>query len=641
MTGRADAGTQAQIAESIAARRAAARSPSDDVVQQQLGLALARASGYGAAVRPLRRATWLVGHSPDHHINLGILLIDLKRPQEAGAAFRRALALVPGDPDVLHGAGVADSELGRFDEGERRLRRSLRVGPLRAETAAKLAAALLRLRRIDEAEAMARRVLALAPGMATAHVDLSAILARQDRFATALRSCHRACAIDRRPARALTNAGGILAILGRTADALAALRQAADLDGAEPFRNMLAVVCYMPFAPAARWKMAAEFERRYAPPRRPPDFARPLEDRRTLTVGYLSSDFFEHPVGRNMVPIIEAHDRERFRVICYSDAEVNDALTHRFRGAAALWRKTSGLDDSAVARMVHSDAVDVLVILGGRFDRNRPLVAAHRAAPVQISAHDCATSGLADMDYLIADRVLVPPASRRSERFSERVIRLPSFYVHEPIPMTAEPARARGELITFACFNNPQKLSAETLQLWSRLLHRLPDARLRLKFQTRYRSEDLRLRILSALGADPDRLEFLWGEEPIAGHLAYYYDVDIALDTFPFTGCTTTFEALWMGVPVVSLKGDTMVSSLSASFLKPAGLGDLIASTPDDYLAIAEKLARDPARRTALRLGLRSRLLASPICDGRARARQLERVYRAVWRRWCRAQASS
>jgi predicted O-linked N-acetylglucosamine transferase (SPINDLY family) len=291
--------------------------------------------------------------------------------------------------------------------------------------------------------------------------------------------------------------------------------------------------------------------------------------------------------------------------------------------------------------MVHSDAVDVLVILGGRFDRNRPLVAAHRAAPVQISAHDCATSGLADMDYLIADRVLVPPASRRSERFSERVIRLPSFYVHEPIPMTAEPARARGELITFACFNNPQKLSAETLQLWSRLLHRLPDARLRLKFQTRYRSEDLRLRILSALGADPDRLEFLWGEEPIAGHLAYYYDVDIALDTFPFTGCTTTFEALWMGVPVVSLKGDTMVSSLSASFLKPAGLGDLIASTPDDYLAIAEKLARDPARRTALRLGLRSRLLASPICDGRARARQLERVYRAVWRRWCRAQASS
>lgn len=621
-----------------AERGLAAQSPSQPDTHRRLGEALFAAAGFGAALHSLRRASWLAPQSVDAQINLGIALVELGRFHEARMPFRRALCLQPHEPDTHHGMGVIDNEAGRLIEAERRLRRALSARPANVETLTRLAGVLVRLGRFDEAAPIERKVLALDPGRAAAQIDLALILIRQAKHRAALGCCLRASAIDPESVQALVNGAGALAAIGRALDAAAMLRRAADIGqaGANPFRYLLAVMSYAVIDQETRWETAREFSRRYAAPRSTPSFANSRDARRRLTVGYLSSDFYEHPVARNLLPIIEAHDRRALQVLCYSDAGVIDETTRRVQAAAAGWRSTGGLADAEVARQIREDVVDVLVISGGRFDKNRPLVASFRAAPVQISLFDGGTSGLDDMDYLLADPALVPRAGR--ERFTERVIRLPSLYVHAPVldaaPVAEPPCLASGH-VTFGCFNNPAKLSDETLAVWAALLRAIPTARLRLKYHGVYRDSDLQLRILSGLGVGRDRIDFLWSADLTVAHLGHYGGVDIAIDTFPFTGSTTTWEALWMGVPVVTLLGDALVGRLSASFLKPVGLGALIAKTPADYVRIAKDLAGDPTRLATLRASLRDRVARSPLCNGPARARQLERVYRATWRRWC------
>jgi protein O-GlcNAc transferase len=298
------------------------------------------------------------------------------------------------------------------------------------------------------------------------------------------------------------------------------------------------------------------------------------------------------------------------------------------------WRSTVGQSDAQVAEQVMADGIDVLVLLAGRFDRNRPLVASHRAAPVQVSFHDPGTSGVPGMDYLIADPVLVP--RRPQERFSERVVRLPWFYIHAPLAEVAigeSPSQGTGR-VTFGSFNNPAKVSAEVLGLWRRVLEAVPGSVLRVRFKNWFSNAGLRARFEAALGAA--RVEFETAEAGLEGHLGSYNGIDVGLDPYPFTGSTTTFEALWMGVPVVTLLGESMAGRWSGSMLRAVGLDDLVASSAEDYVRVAAALAGATARRAALRASLRERVRRSPLCDGAGRARQLERLYRALWRRWCR-----
>jgi predicted O-linked N-acetylglucosamine transferase (SPINDLY family) len=259
-----------------------------------------------------------------------------------------------------------------------------------------------------------------------------------------------------------------------------------------------------------------------------------------------------------------------------------------------------------------------------------------------VSFHDPGTSGLTAFDYLIADPVLVP--RRPAEWFSERVVRLPWFYVHPPLddapPLVAPPCRANG-IVTFGSFSNPAKVNDEVLRLWTRILREVPGSRLVLKFRDWFQAPGLRARLRShciAQGVDPSRLELGGENETTANHLVRYNRIDVALDPFPFAGATTTFEALWMGVPVVTLCGAYMAGRWGASMLHAAGLGELIAHTPDEYAVVAQRLASAPERLAELRSTLRQRVARSPLCDGKGRARQVERLYRAMWRRWCARQ---
>ncbi len=362
---------------------------------------------------------------------------------------------------------------------------------------------------------------------------------------------------------------------------------------------------------------------------------------RRLRVGYLSSDLYSHPVARNLLPVIHGHDRAHVELYFYAEVDRPDTVTKVFQSLADGWRSTVGLDDEQVATLIRDDGIDILVCLAGRLDKNRPLVCAYKPAPIQISFHDAATSGLSVIDYLFSDRVLTP--RNTTERFSERLLCLPNFYVAE-IPGDLPPIEPRHGPVVFGCLNNPSKITDDVLDLWGELLAATPDSRLLLRYKNLYETAGIRARVQSVLdrhGIAPARVSFPSAGMTTAEHLTLYNEIDIALDPFPYSGSTTTFEALLMGVPVVTLRGGTMLSLTSAAMLTSLKLTDLIAERREDYLAIARNLAADTSRRASLRTGLRALVARSALCDGAKKARQIERFFRVAWKRWCASRVPS
>lgn len=565
------------------------------------------------ALRHLRRAVTAGPGRAEFLIELGSVLCILNETAAARMTFRRALLLVPDAPGAFHG----------------------------------LAAVEERERADGRAEACLRQALALAPAYPAAIAALAWLWRKRRDLDGCLPLYQRMTGLLPDEGSTLNNLSLVWKDIGRLDLALPLARAAVEADpgNADFHRNLLATLLYVPdldetarFAEHRRYEAlhACPLYTGHCPHANPPD-----PDRR-LAVAYLSSDLRSHSVARNLQPLIAAHDRDRFAVHLYAQGYETDVTTERLRAMADGWRNVTEPDDGAVARLMRDDGIDILVTVAGRFDRNRPLVAAHRPAPVQISLYDGATSGLVVNDALFTDRVMTP--RHGTELFTERPIRLPTLFTYEPIadapPIDPRPPMLRTGVATFGSFNNPSKLNDAVLDLWARLLAMVPGSRLTLKFMGSYSSILLRNRIEAAFavrGVTADRLLMRADTPSQREHLALYADIDIALDPFPFCGATTTFEALWMGVPVVALPGANMMSRWSASLLSAVGLPELAAASPEEYLELAAGLAVDPARLERLRAGLAGRLAASPVCDGTRKVRHVERAYRALWRRWCRA----
>jgi len=336
-----------------------------------------------------------------------------------------------------------------------------------------------------------------------------------------------------------------------------------------------------------------------------------------------------------MLAVLRQHNRQVFEIYCYAEVAQPDAVTSALRQEAEGWCDITTLIDAEVAERIRGDGIHILICLAGRFDRNRPQVAAYRAAPVQVSLHDVATSGLAEMDYIIGDRWLLQRQSE--EYFSERRLFLPHFYLGAlPGEMPAVDLAVPAEPPVFACFNNPSKFSPTVLGLWGRILAARPDARLVLKYLNRYACDSIRQRILEGLtaaGGRADQVTFIaTGREDMRSFMARYNAVDVALDTMPFSGSTTSFQALLMGVPVVTWPWDRMVSRWTGAMLQALGLDEMIANSAEAYLNIALKLAEERGlwrhRRSEIRLRVLDRL-----CNATPWTRHLERLYNAIWSR--------
>jgi predicted O-linked N-acetylglucosamine transferase (SPINDLY family) len=355
-----------------------------------------------------------------------------------------------------------------------------------------------------------------------------------------------------------------------------------------------------------------------------------------LRVGYMALDFRANPATLGTLPALHFHNREQFHISGYADLSRPDGATEQFLQRCDSHRNFSGVSSTDAARMIREDEIDILIILAAHTARWLTAIARHRPAPVQISWHNNCSVGIPEVDYFIGDSISTPRDG--TEPFLERVIHMPCWTIqafpHEMPDITAPPVQVNN-YVTFGSFNNPIKITTRVISLWSRVLQQVPNSWLLLKFYDIYTNTALTERIAKGFtdhGIAADRIQFLDSTENRGQHLAQYNRIDIALDPFPFSGATTTFEALLMGVPVISLLGDRFVARMSSSLLHSVGLQAFSAASEEAYIVRATELAGNVDFLARIRGALRPILQASRLHDSRRFTRNLERVYRAAWR---------
>ena len=631
------------------------RDPGHGEALHLLGLLAGQAGQLEAAVELLRRAAQRRPNNANLYNNLGEMLRQLGRMREAVDAFRRAIVLDPNHSAAYaNGADALRAEADRAEKlGERKAARELRL--LAAKYLAELGLTYWRRLVFDKAEEAYRAALALDAKNVAALVNLGALLTKTGRLGEGETVLRRAIALDPGRSEAHANLGYLLLDRGAHEIGIAALRKARSLKG-EPAgvgdtlaHSALYYLCFRGdvtpeelFAAHRQWGLDYLAGLRQGGRDMAPSFGNSRDPDRRLRVGYLSADMRKHSVSYFFEPLLEAHSAAEVETFCYADVVSPDHVSRRLQGLAHHWRPVAGMDDAAIQRQVRADAIDILVELGGHTGGTRLTVLAPKPAPVTVTWLGYpATTGLPTVDYRITDALADPPGEA-DRLHTETLVRLPDgFLCYRPeneAPAVAPlPAAARG-VVTFGSFNNPAKLTVETLRAWGRILAGVPGSRLLLK-GTQFADPGTcgRIRdLLAAGGIGPERLEFRPRTTTPGEHLATYGEVDIGLDPFPYNGTTTTCEALWMGVPTVTFRGDRHAARVGASLLTGLGLEKLVGADVDAYVTVAIALAGDRERLAALRDGLRARMMASPLCDRAGFARHFEAALREMWRRWCR-----
>ena len=641
-----------KFADAIAAyRQAIVLKPDYAEAFSNCGNALQTQDKIDEAIAAHRRAIHLKPNYAVAHSNLGNVLIQYGKLDEAIAACRHAIDLQPDHAEAYFNLGNALTRQGRFDEAIVIYRQALCVRPNYAEAHTNLGNALTEKGELGEAVAAYEKAIGFKADLPEAYCNLGAALANQGKLDEAVAACRRAIDIKPDYATAHTNLGNALQDQGRLDEAIAAYRQAIRLkpDYAEAYSNLLfclnrhdGVAVEHLFDEHREWN--ARFGRQVP---RPVAHANDRETGRRLKIGYVSPDFRQHSVAYFLEPLLQAHDRQKVEIVCYADVARPDAVTSRLRQLADHWRPTVGMSDDELATTIRADGIDILVDLAGHTAKNRLRVFARRPAPVQVTWLGYPnTTGLEAIDYRMVD-AMTDPVGEADAYASETLVRLEGGFLCYGGPKDApEPdfvPGSKNDTVTFGSFNNVSKVSAATFDAWAALLARLPQARLLLKGK-QFADKSTRALFLARLhdrGVAADRVELVAWLPDVSAHLEIYDRVDIALDPFPYNGTTTTCEALWMGVPVVTLRGDRHAARVGASLLHQIGLTDLMADSVEDYIEIAASLADDRDRLTQLRHSLRPRLAASSLCDQHSFARKIEAAFRQMWQQWCEPAAAS
>lgn len=520
------------------------------------------------------------------------------RWREAAEAFGQVIAAGASDYAVHFACGTALMRCGRYEEACGHLRAALKHQPQSLEALNNLAAANLRLGDPCATEEACRLILAVQPDDHGAWTNLGLALSHQGRVHEGLEALQQA--LDLAPGDRIIR-DNLLLHLNYVAT------------GGEDLALVHNLLCaQLPSAP-------------------PKPLARPRSER--IRIGYVSSDFRSHSVSFFMAPVLHAHDRSAFEVFCYSTTYAPDQRTGSFRQLAEHFVDLAMASDAEAARRIEADNIDILVDLGGHTSGNRLDVFARRPAPIQATYLGYpATTGCPFIDYRLVDGLTDPEGA---EAFSsERLVRLPApFLCYDPHPVTPAvaplPALAKGH-ITFGSFNHSSKISDETIELWSQVLEAVPASRLFLKARafSNPAVRSLYLQRFADRGIPEERLTFSGHTEGAQEHLAAYGQIDIALDTYPYHGTTTTCEALWMGVPVISLTGNLHAARVGLSLLTAVGLDSLAAASTEEYVALAIALSADLAQLATMREHLQRRVARSPLCDRARFTKGLEQAYR-------------
>ncbi|MBI5437898.1 MAG: tetratricopeptide repeat protein [Nitrosomonadales bacterium] len=651
------------------ARSMTARFPAVGLGWRALGAAYSLMGRSAEALAPMRKAAALLPGDAELQSNLGNTLKRLGMPEEAEASYRRALQIKPDYPDAYYNLGVVLQDAGRLAEAEASYRRAVQIRPAFAEAHISLATMLTNMGRLSEAEVSCRRALEVKPDSYGAHNNLGAILYFLGRTDEAESSYMRALQIKPDYAEAHSNLGNIFRDVGRLIEAESSCRRALQIepDFAEAHQNLsfiLAllsdfdqvvaesdaalrlkpddpVICeqrlyafsYHPDLTAEQ--IYAEFVRwgdRFPDP--VVDFS--AHDRtpgRRLKIGYVSPDFRRHTSRFFFWPLFSNHDPAAVELYAYSNVKVEDDVTQEFEGLFDRWRDIRGAADSEVARIIREDGIDILVDCCNHMRDDRLGVFTLKPAPIQATWLGAAwTTGLKMVDYALIDPYMAPEGTLTRET----IVRLPHCFVaYRPPEETAEiapPPCLKNGYVTFGYSGRTERLNHHTFRVWGEILRRIPGAKLILDFrgfddpptQAHYRQ------FMARHGMNPDRVIMRKSANIFAG----LNDIDILLDCFPHSGGTMLFDALWMGVPVLTLSSRPPVGRIGTSLMINLGLPEWVAGSEEEYIAKACAFAQNPQALTELRSGMRERMKNSPLMDGAGFARGVEEAYREMFEKW-------
>ncbi len=628
-------------------QKAIALKPQEALYHCNLGIVCRSRGQLDDAIAALSKAIEL---KPDYSkalANLGDVMTDQGKPQDAMALYAKAVQFDPNSLEAYRGLTNALRAQGRFDEALAACSKALRLDPTNVAVHIDHGNVLRAQGKSDEAAAAYAKAIQLKPECAEAYNNLGAVLIDQGKLDEAAKAHAKAIELKPDYPNALSNLGRCYKDQGRLDEAIECYKKAIAIKATEPkfHSNLIYTLHFHPgYDSQAILREQKLWDERHGRPLR--DVRRDDRDRSfknagsRLRIGYVSPDFRNHVIGRNILPLLREHDRREFEIFCYADVMRPDELTARFRSYADSWRDTTGVSHDQLAEQIRNDRIDILVDLALHMAHNRLPVFARKPAPVQVTfAGYPGGTGLSSIDYRLTDLYLDPPGVTDAD-YVEKSIRLPdSFWCYDPAAMSIglESAPELSPLpelknghITFGCLNNFCKINEQVLVLWLKVLKAVKNSRLILLTQIgshRQRTLDR----FALEGVEASHIEFL----PNASrgqYMNYYHRIDIGLDTLPYNGHTTSLDSFWMGVPVVTLIGATVAGRAGFSQLTNLGLSELVARSPEQYVQTIKALAEDLPRLIDLRGQLRERMLRSPLTDARRFARSVEGAYENMWR---------
>jgi predicted O-linked N-acetylglucosamine transferase (SPINDLY family) len=559
--------------------------------------------------------------------------------QQALNCFERALDIQPHFVEAHLNKGVCLHHLGQTKEAKISYKNAIRLRPMNTTAYINLGAVLMKLGELDEAESVYKKAIELEPDGGEPYYNLAIVLKEKRKLGEAEEMAKQSVYLDPTFAPAHLNLGVVYQYLGKFDKAISSYRKAISLksDYIDAYSNLNYCLNFMP---------SISPELIYAEHRTFNKFFDSLENRtlfhgksgagsNCLRIGYVSADFRLHSVAYFMKPILENHDKRKFRVHCYYNGDVDDVMTKALRAKADRWHAILDVPDVEAARIIKEDGIDILVDLSGHTAGNRLSLFAMKPAPVQVTYLGYPnTTGLSSIDYRFTD-IVADPIGKADAYHCELLYRLPNGFQcysgDNSVMVNTELPYNRNGYVTFGCFNNIAKVNTSVVQAWSRILRMIPDSQLLLKsYQLNHDAEYFSEFFLNE-GIGKDRVKFLGQVANTDDHLKLYDSVDVALDPFPFNGATTTCEALWMGVPVLTLLGDTHVSRVGASILRNVGLQCYISTDIDEYVNQAVTLAKEPKILEELRSSLRQRMSASRLCDAVSFTKDIEDAYFKIW----------
>lgn len=643
-----------------------------------LGSALRKLGRLDEAVSILRKA---LEFNPDHaHAlnNLGLVLQEQNRSAEAIGCYRKALEIQPA-ADTYHNLALALKADGNLDQAASICRQALeidpenfrtylilggllkghgqpeaavscyqnalRIDPDHAETYNRLGDALSGQGKIDQAILCFQKALRLTPGDFKTYNNLGNALRRQGKLSDAVETYKKALEIEPGYATACNNMAGTLLKQGKVAEAIETYQEAIAVCPAYNIAhsNLLFTYNYRDHQdPEWLFSQHRNWAQTQAPSKGDDRLQRPetgAADRR-LRIGYVSPDFKTHSVTYFLDAIIKNHDRSGFEIYCYSDVICPDEITREFARYAECFKNIVGLNNRVAADQIYQDKIDILVDLAGHTAGNRISLLSIKPAPIQVTYLGYPnTTGLASVDYRLTD-AWADPTGLTDHLYTEKLVRLPhTFLCYTPPGRSPEiefTANAGSGLTIFGSFNNRAKISPAVVKAWANILTQVPDGRLILKSGA-YADPETRKILIDLFcenGVTPGRIEFVSHIPSMFEHLKLYNRIDIGLDTFPYNGTTTTCEAMWMGVPVITLAGKTHRSRVGTSLLSNVGLEEFIAQSIEEYVQTAVNLARNAAKLKSLQRDLRSRMTRSFLMDSARFTASLETAYRWMFNEW-------